>query len=69
MECDPAGLFAWMVSELEVDEAAGEHVWLMGKLLCLIESYSSRPGKWLIESRTYATGCFRCLPGPVAVLR
>jgi sphingomyelin phosphodiesterase len=31
MERDPAGLFAWMVSELEAAEAAGERVWLMGK--------------------------------------
>lgn len=30
MERDPAGLFAWMVSELEDAEAAGERVRLMG---------------------------------------
>ena len=57
-----AAKFVWMVSELEAAEAARERVWLIGKLPCLIESYPSRPRKWLTESRIYATGCFRCLP-------
>jgi hypothetical protein len=39
MERDLAGLFAWMVSELEAAKAAGERVWLMGKLLWLIVPY------------------------------
>jgi len=30
MERDPVGLFAWIVTELEAAEAAGERVWLMG---------------------------------------
>ena len=31
MESDPAGLFAWLVKELEAAETAKERVWLMGK--------------------------------------
>lgn len=31
MERDPSGILAWLVSELETAETAGERVWLMGK--------------------------------------
>ena len=32
MESDPSGQLAWLVSELEAAEAAGERVWLMGHM-------------------------------------
>lgn len=32
MEYDPSGMFAWLVSELETAETAGERVWLMGHM-------------------------------------
>jgi sphingomyelin phosphodiesterase len=32
MERDPSGILAWLVTELEAAEAAGERVWLMGHM-------------------------------------
>lgn len=32
MERDPAGQLAWLVSELEGAEQAGERVWIMGHM-------------------------------------
>ncbi|KAI9827429.1 MAG: hypothetical protein M1819_006970 [Sarea resinae] len=32
MERDPAGILAWLVSELEAAETAGERVWLLGHM-------------------------------------
>jgi len=31
LEHDPSGMFAWLVSELQAAEDAGQRVWLMGK--------------------------------------
>lgn len=32
MERDPSGQLAWLVTELETAESAGERVWLMGHM-------------------------------------
>ncbi len=32
METDPSGMFAWLVSELQAAETAGQRVWLMGHM-------------------------------------
>ncbi len=32
MEHDPSGMFAWLVSELEVAEAAGQRAWIIGHM-------------------------------------
>jgi sphingomyelin phosphodiesterase len=32
MESDPSGQLAWLASELEAAETAGERVWLMGHM-------------------------------------
>ena len=32
MEKDPSGQLAWLVTELEAAETAGERVWLMGHM-------------------------------------
>jgi sphingomyelin phosphodiesterase len=32
MERDPSGQLAWLVTELEAAETAGERVWLMGHM-------------------------------------
>lgn len=36
MERDPSGLLAWMVTELEAAETAGERVWIIGKLFKIL---------------------------------
>lgn len=48
MERDPSGQLAWLVSELEAAEKAGERVWLMGHMplgesstLSILTSYST----------------------------
>lgn len=35
MDRDPSGQLAWLVTELEAAETAGERVWLMGKLVAI----------------------------------
>jgi hypothetical protein len=60
MESDPAGLFAWLVKELEAAETAKERVWLMGKL-SLIDSPYPYSIKDSLKFRTHAIGFFRCL--------
>jgi sphingomyelin phosphodiesterase len=32
MESDPSGQLAWLVTELEAAETAGERVWLLGHM-------------------------------------
>lgn len=42
MERDPSGQLAWLVTELEAAERAGERVWLMGERFAFTLNFQCR---------------------------